>query len=440
MTKRKAMIVDTSVLIHDPESIYVLMNDINHVYIHSSVLMQLDYLKNKRDIGKDCRDSIKIIKKIQESKSTQLKIVSSSDFSHPELSHLDPSSTDHRLIALAHNLLQKNKDNDKYNEIKIITNDDLFTILATDLNITTEQYINSNVNIDERYKIKKINVPWHIINEDMSFECNVECIQNEGVVCLSDWDANTDTACNNSEWKENFCAIYKDGKFHIIPNDISCMGLVPYSMNSGTNWEQYIGMAQLLDPDIQLCFLLGGSGSGKTLLALACAIQQRKMYRNILVSRPMIALNDEDKMGALPGDINDKLKPWIKPITKSLTFIGSVNQENKNIIQKIRDTGKLEVEPLDYIRGITYFKDILIVDEAQNLTPHQIKTIITRCGEKSKIIFTGDLGQIDRKGLNKKSSGLAYASYRMKDNKLVSVSNFRNTVRSELVKLAEETL
>ncbi|MCK5020954.1 MAG: PhoH family protein, partial [Candidatus Peribacteraceae bacterium] len=263
---------------------------------------------------------------------------------------------------------------------------------------------------------------------------------NEGVVCWSDWNG-TLAVQNNSEWKDSFVAIKKGDRFQIVNNSVSMMGLKPYSMNGDPNWEQYVAMHHLLDRDIKCSFLIGGAGSGKTILALAAGLEQRRQFRNILVTRPMVPLEDEDRMGFLPGGVNEKMSPWLKPIFRSLSFIGGVHKDNEKIIQLVREKNKLEVEPLDYIRGMTYVKDLLIIDEAQNLTQHQIKTIITRAGEGAKIIFTGDLGQIDRmKKINADSSGLAYASVKMVDQPMVSVVHFKKTVRSELAHLAERLL
>ena len=432
-----AMVVDTNVLIHDPEAIHILMNNINILYIHSAVIIELDSLKNKIDIGRDCRESIRIIEELHSENNHQLKIVNTSNFNHPKLSHLDSSINDHKIIALAYYLTINNT---KFNKVKLISKDTTVRILARDLGIHAENYINSSISTKIPKGPKVFNVPFNKINKDFTFKIPNTCIQNEGIVCVSDWDGNTDTPYPNVEWGKNFTAVLKKDKFHIVPNDINAIGIYPYSMNDDKNWEQYIALYQLLDSDIKLCFMMGGSGSGKTVISLAAAIQQRRHFRNILVTRPMVHLDDNDKMGFLPGNIEEKMSPWIKPIWRSLSFISSQNDNNKNIIKRIKENGKISIEPLDYIRGMSYIKDILIVDEAQNLTPHQIKTIITRCGEGSKIIFTGDLGQIDRKGIDINSCGLSYAAHSMKDNEMVGISFFGKTVRSELADLAEKLL
>jgi len=185
----------------------------------------------------------------------------------------------------------------------------------------------------------------------------------------------------------------------------------------------------------------GGAGTGKTLLALAAALSVKRQYRQILVSRPMIHLEDKDNMGFLPGDIRDKMGPWLRPIWQNLSFLKEISSHNRGIIDKMIEEKKIEIEPLDYIRGTTFWKCMLIIDEAQNLTPHQVKTIITRVGEGTKIIFTGDLDQIDRRRrLDKISSGLAYAVGRLRNQGIVASVKFKTSVRSELAKMGVELL
>jgi len=441
MNLPKAIVVDTNVLIHDPESIEILMNDINILYLHTSVIQELDNLKTQRDIGRDCREAIRKIEKLHIENHPRMRIIQRSDWSNPKLDHLDKGKNDHHIIALAYNLM----GNADYKEVKLISKDVAVRILARDLGIVVEDYVSESIKIDDT-NLKEVEVPVDSIDlvggeyrfalPDMS-----GYVENEGVICWSDWNGWYPSQLN-SEWKQNFAAIKKGDRFHIIPNDISMMGLTPYTMNgSGKNWEQYVAMAQLLDNRIKCSFLIGGSGSGKTLLALAAVLEQRKLFRNIMITRPMVHLEDEDKMGFLPGSADEKMAPWLRPIYRTISHISSMNEENRKIIDRVKENNKIEIEPLDYIRGMTFVKDVLLVDEAQNLTPHQMKTIITRLGEHSKVIFTGDLGQIDRiKKINAETSGLAYASVKMAGEPEVSTIHFKKTVRSVLAEKAERLL
>lgn len=436
----KAIVIDTNVLIHEPDSIRVLMNDVNVVFIHTLVINELDGLKTQRDIGRDCREAVRNLEKLQIEEHPQLRIIQRVNW-YPALDHLDKNKNDHNIIALAHNLI---KDGE-FKSVKLISKDTVVRMLARDLNITVEDYVSESIHIDDT-KLKEVNVPIDLIDSvGGSYRFTLpnmsDFVENEGVICYSDWNGWYPVQLN-SEFKQNFVAIKKGRVFHIVPNDISMMGVQPYMMNEkDKNWEQYVAMAQLMDNSIKCCFLIGGSGSGKTLLALAAVLEQRKRFRNIMITRPMVHLEDEDKMGFLPGNVEEKMTPWLRPIYRTISQISSMSDDNKKIIEKVKEFNKIEVEPLDYIRGMTFVKDILIVDEAQNLTAHQMKTIITRMGENSKIIFTGDLGQIDRiRKINAETSGLAYASVKMANEPMVSTVYFKSTVRSELAERAENLL
>jgi PhoH-like ATPase len=443
MNLPKAIVIDTNVLIHDPESIEILMNDINILFLHTSVIQELDKLKTQRDIGRDCREAIRKIEKLHIENHPRLRIIQRSDWNNPKLDHLDKSKNDHHIIALAYNLM--NQYSSIYKEVKLISKDVAVRILARDLGIIVEDYISESIKIDDT-SLKEVEVPIDsisLVNGDYIFRLPdmSKFINNEGVICWSDWNGWYPVQLN-SEWRQNFVAIKKGDNFQVVPKDISMMGIIPYVMNGyEKNWEQYVAMAHLMDDDIKCSFLIGGSGSGKTLLALAAVLEQRKKFRNIMITRPMVHLEDEDRMGFLPGGPDEKMAPWLRPIYRTISYISSMSEDNKKIIERIKDNNKIEIEPLDYIRGMTFVKDILLVDEAQNLTPHQMKTIITRIGENSKIIFTGDLGQIDRiKKINAETSGLAYASVKMAGEEEVSTVYFKKTVRSKLAEKAERLL
>lgn len=205
------------------------------------------------------------------------------------------------------------------------------------------------------------------------------------------------------------------------------------------NAEQSFAMAALLDPSIQLVSLIGRAGTGKTLLALAAALEQRSKYRQIMLARPVMPMGED--VGYLPGDIGEKLKPYMQPFFDNLAVIRcSVGQGAADKIGKMLEDEKLVVEPLTYIRGRSLEKMFLIVDEAQNLTPHEVKTIVTRAGEGTKIVFTGDPDQIDHKGLSAEDNGLVYLAERMAGQALVSSVVLTKGERSELSELAAELL
>ena len=439
--KPNAIILDTNVLVHDPNSIEHFIKD-NTIFLPTAVLIELDGLKRKIDIGGDAREAIHKIEQLAYDKHPSLVIMKEPSFTG--IGHLSPTINDHKIIATAYQLQMSNSD--KFRKVKMISKDAMVRILTRELNIIAQDYFRDRIDTDViTHELTEINVPYELIEthkKHFSFPVPDGCIvpQNGGIICLSDWNGIGEVPYQNQEWQKSFTAIRKGNNFKIIPRDISMFGLTPQTIDGSINWEQYIAIAQLMDPSIQLVFLQGSTGSGKTLLALASALEQRRHYRQILITRPMIHLEDEDRMGFLPGDINEKMSPWLRPIWKTLNELGS-NKDNSDMINKLKETNKIDIEPLDFIRGMTFFKDFLIIDESQNLTPHQIKTIITRSGKDSKIVFTGDLGQIDRKRrLDKHSSGLAYASSKMFNQKLVANSVFKHTVRSELADLAEKLL
>ena len=208
------------------------------------------------------------------------------------------------------------------------------------------------------------------------------------------------------------------------------------------NPEQAFAIHALLHPDIKLVTIQGNAGTGKTLLALAGALEQRKHYRQIYVTRPIVPLSNKD-IGFLPGDIKSKIDPYMAPIWDNLKFIKDQFSDDDKMQVKIDElvtNDKISVAPLAFIRGRTLTKIFFIVDEAQNLTPHEIKTIISRAGENSKFVFTGDIYQIDTPYLDAESNGLSYLIDKAKGHPLYAHITLQKGERSELANLATELL
>jgi len=208
------------------------------------------------------------------------------------------------------------------------------------------------------------------------------------------------------------------------------------------NAEQTFALDALLNEDIKLITLQGVAGTGKTLLALAGAIEQRRKFKQIYLARPVVPLSNKD-IGYLPGDVKSKLNPYMEPLWDNLKFIKNQFKETDKIYKQIDELvskEKLLVTPLAYIRGRSLSNVIFIVDEAQNLTPHEIKTIITRAGENTKIIFTGDIYQIDTPYLDEQSNGLSYLIDRLQGNSLFAHITLEKGERSELANLANDLL
>ena len=208
------------------------------------------------------------------------------------------------------------------------------------------------------------------------------------------------------------------------------------------NAEQSFAIDALLNPDIKLVTIQGNAGTGKTLLALATALEQRKYFRQIYITRPIVPLSNKD-IGFLPGDIKAKIDPYMAPIWDNLKFIREQFVNDDKMLFKIDElirTEKIQIAPLAFIRGRTITKIFFIVDEAQNLTPHEIKTIISRAGEHTKIVFTGDIYQIDTPYLDSESNGLSYLIENAKKHPLYAHITLQKGERSELANLATSLL
>jgi len=208
---------------------------------------------------------------------------------------------------------------------------------------------------------------------------------------------------------------------------------------SPKNAGQTMALDALLDPKIKLVTLSGKAGTGKTLIALAAALENSKIYRRIMMARPVVAMQD---MGYLPGDINEKLEPYMMPLKDNLSVIRR-QQKNKKAVDHINEMiekEKIVIEPLAYIRGRSFHGDFIIIDEAQNLTPHEVKTIVTRAGEGTKIVLTGDADQIDTPKLKKDTCGFTHLINRFSGQKIFSHVYLDKCERSELAELASQLL
>jgi len=208
------------------------------------------------------------------------------------------------------------------------------------------------------------------------------------------------------------------------------------------NAEQAFAVRALLNSDIKLVSLQGVAGTGKTLLALACALEQSNLYDQIILARPIVPLSNKE-IGFLPGDANEKIAPYMEPLWDNLKFIKNQFKENERkhkSIMEMEQNGKIIITPLAFIRGRSFSNTLFIVDESQNLTPHEVKTVITRAGEGTKIIFTGDIHQIDSPYLDERSNGLTYLIDRLKGHRLFSHIKLEKGERSELANLANELL
>jgi PhoH-like ATPase len=247
---------------------------------------------------------------------------------------------------------------------------------------------------------------------------------------------------------KNHYYILKSGKKSILAFFNSANGMIEHVEKRTAygikprNAEQAFAIHAVLKPEIKLVTMQGVAGTGKTLIALAASMEQKREYKQIYLARPIVPLSNKD-IGYLPGDIKSKLNPYMEPLWDNLKFIQNQYSESDKEYAKITEmvtNEKLVITPLAYIRGRSLSNICFIVDEAQNLTPHEVKTIITRAGENTKIIFTGDIYQIDTPYLDSQSNGLSYLIDRIKDHELYAHITLEKGERSELANLANELL
>ena len=237
--------------------------------------------------------------------------------------------------------------------------------------------------------------------------------------------------------RKSALATYHSGERKLLKiHRASVYGITP------RNAEQNFAIHALCNPEVPLVTISGKAGTGKTLLALAAALEQRSLYRQIMLARPIVPLSNKD-IGYLPGDIQSKISPYMQPLYDNLAVIrGQFSEQSEmgQMLTKLQEEKRLIIEPLAYIRGRSLVKMYMIVDEAQNLTPHEVKTIITRAGEGTKIVFTGDIHQIDHPYLDSQSNGLSHLIEKMQGQPLYAHINLEKGERSELAMLASELL
>jgi len=456
-TNKNVIVVDTNVLINDPGAITELRKGGNLLCIPWTVIVELDKLKKAPGIKFEVQEAIREIDKLREADDPSLIIEKGKHFSKLDL---DKNVPDHQIIAtLNYVLYHFSRNHDRYSgydKVKMITNDYTVKILARETDQKekpiVEPYLKTRLAIKQKdLMIQSANVPFADIQcEDKqkgiyTFAAKgplKKILDGEAVVCHSDFKPGLGQA---DEWDEQFAAVRQGDKFLIIDEGLKAVG-IRAKHNSHKNWGQIIALHYLLDYSVNAVFLQGGAGTGKTLLAIASGLEQKRRgsYSQIIISRPSVPLDPEQQLGYLPGDIGQKMNPWLLPIFQNLSFI--LREEKKNGEFKIDDPGSMldrngiTIQPLDFIRGATFTNAFIIIDEAQNLTRHQIKTITTRVGEGSKLVYTGDLSQIDNRHLDRNSSGLTYGIQKMKGDQMVGVVNFKETLRSKLASYAEKVL
>jgi PhoH-like ATPase len=341
---------------------------------------------------------------------------------------------DHRILSVAFEW--KKRLNGK-SKVVLVSKDVNLRMKAKALGIHAEDYTSDRVksieelysgkdiieNIDDNFLIKFFNPPYEVPAKMLLSNYKNEIYPNKYFILRN---LNRSVLAQLDMGKENLRRVEKNIVFGIIPR----------------NAEQSFAVDALINQNIQLVSLTGKAGTGKTLLALASALSVRKFYRQIFIARPIVPLSNKD-IGFLPGDVESKIAPYMQPLWDNLKVIQDQYPEsdkNYQLVNSLVKEQKLVIEPLSYIRGRSLQRIFFIVDEAQNLTPHEIKTIITRAGEGSKIVFTGDVYQIDHPYLDGQSNGLSYLIDRFKGQRLYAHINLEKGERSELAEIASNIL
>ena len=433
----KIFVLDTNVILHDATCIHHFED--NEVVIPISVLEELDQFKRGNEqIHFNARDFLRSLDDLSTgSDDSELKegdgkirVVVNHNW-HPDVeASFQDDCPDHRIINCAYKLHIDNPDR----EIILVTKDTNMRLKSRSLGLSAEDY--SRDSIDD---VSQVYTGSRLIEDVDSKEIDV-LYASYGV------DGGEINCVTNPMANENF--ILRNGQKSILarfdPFDNKVVRVdkpTAYGIKP-RNAEQSFALHMLMDNRIQLVSLSGKAGTGKTLLALAAALELRSEYRQIFLARPIVPLSNRD-LGFLPGDIQSKLDPYMQPLFDNLSVIRhqfKSNDKRSIKINELLEQNKLLITPLTYIRGRSLQKSFFIVDEAQNLTPHEVKTVITRAGEGTKVVFTGDIHQIDHPYLDKRSNGLTYLISRMKGQDVFAHITLEKGERSELAELASNLL
>jgi len=440
---KKIFVLDTSVIIYEHNSI--LNFDEHDVGIPITVLEELDNFKKGNDTKNfEAREFIRLIDKLAKDhmlhhwnpingkgKGNFKVVMDTGGTSLLDANKVfNEDKPDHRILNSAL-LLQKEE---KGRKVILVSKDVNLRLKAKALGLHAEDYTTGKVqNISSLHTGRTVieDVDPAIIN-----------LMYEKGYCPPE-----DVLGKNKPMKNHYF-ILKSGKKSVLAFYNSANGMVEQVEKRNVygikprNAEQAFAIHAMLKPEIRLVSMQGVAGTGKTLIALAAALEQKREYKQIYLARPIVPLSNKD-IGYLPGDIKSKLNPYMEPLWDNLKFIQNQYSESDKEYSKITEmvtNEKLVITPLAYIRGRSLSNICFIVDEAQNLTPHEVKTIITRAGENTKIIFTGDIYQIDTPYLDAQSNGLSYLIDRLKNHELYAHVTLEKGERSELANLANELL
>lgn len=438
--KSKIFVLDTSVLLHDHQAITNFEN--HNVAIPITVLEELDKFKIGNDTKNfSAREVIRFIDKLSGTGSLQewldlgnkkgkFKVVLETKPNSLNAEEIYAyGKNDHKIINAALYL----KESEPKTTIVLVTKDINLRIKAKALGITAADYETGKVSNQVINTGSTKNIEG--VDSDVIRQLFTRGHVDEDGVLGENKMINGYYILKNG--KSSSLAFYNEQTLQI---DRIEKGFV-YGIKP-KNAEQAFAIHALMNPNVKLVALQGVAGTGKTLLALATALEQNKSFNQVILARPIVPLSNKE-IGYLPGDANDKIGPYMEPLWDNLKFIksqfGETEKKHKAILD-MQQSGKIIITPLAFIRGRSLSNIMFIIDEAQNLTPHEIKTIITRAGDNTKIVFTGDVNQIDTPYLDEHSNGLAYLVDRLKGQSLFTHVNLEKGERSELANLANDLL
>lgn len=440
ITEKKIFVLDTSVILYDHTSINHFQE--HNVAIPITVLEEVDnFKKGNESLNFAAREFIRMIDKLAgEATLTdwiplngrnkgKFKVIMHTNSTLDAEKVFAEKKNDHKILNAALTVKEEFPDA----KVILVTKDVNLRLKAKSLGLPSEDY--------ETGKIKDLDHLYtgRTLQENMTAEVVDEIYKNGSIARKSILKekplANHYFVIKNH--KNSVLTYYRQSEDRLEKVEkVTAYGIKP------RNAEQTFALHALLNPDVKLITLQGVAGTGKTLLALAAALEQKKNYRQIYLARPIVPLSNKD-IGYLPGDIKSKINPYMEPLYDNLKFIQSqYNDHDKEFhkITELLENEKLVITPLAYIRGRSLSNIFFIVDEAQNLTPHEVKTIITRAGENTKIVFTGDIFQIDTPYLDAQSNGLSYLIDSIRDEKLYAHITLEKGERSELANLANYLL
>jgi PhoH-like ATPase len=438
--RKKIFVLDTSVILYDHNAFENFQE--HDVAIPIQVLEELDNMKSGNDTRNfEARSFIRLMDDVSHKNLVNewhplsgkdkgnFKVVIDAKTTGVDASAVFGSDkVDHRILNAALGLQAAHPDQ----SVVLVSKDICLRLKAKSLSLHAEDYETGKVkNLDDLYSGKTV----LNLSDKQITQLNKKHLLPAEELAIK---GSTNNHFYILEGKKQTASAFYNGQ----TGELQRIAEQPVFNIQPKNLEQAFAIHALLNPDIKLVTIQGNAGTGKTLLALAGALEQRKNYRQIFVTRPIVPLSNKD-IGFLPGDAKSKVDPYMAPIWDNLKFIKDQFVDDTKMQAKIDElvtNDKISIAPLAFIRGRTLSKIFFIVDEAQNLTPHEVKTIISRAGENSKFVFTGDIYQIDTPYLDAESNGLSYLIDRAKDHPLYAHITLQKGERSELANLANDLL